>query len=299
MLMLLNSLILLVVIASCSTEEKVTDSTSDKPAAAESENQDKDDDKKPAVPTVPAVPSKPPYRTTIFVLPPPADENQQNLPADRDPETVTTTEVLATSVGQVFSVMINSDDQPSNESRMIALKTYNGDRVINQALVNVNNITGRNNFYSIEKSNPLPVTIYLIFTAKALEETVNRLVISVDGETISEATVRLFASNKTLTASEDNQQLVFSFSPLPGGSSVYLRYFNLLAVDSNGRRETIFDTIKDTARLQDELDQQHYRLTISNFPCQPGKRVFAWQPENNRGEIVPSVERFYYQTTCP
>ena len=283
------------------------DSGTDKPATANSENKDDDntpskpketdETDEPAVPTAPPIPSKLPYRTTIFILPPPV--NQRDLPADRDTETVTTTEVLAISVGQVFSVMIDSDDQPSSNSRTILVEAYNGDTVVEQALVNVNNIAGNNNFYNLSRSNPLPVTTYLFFTAKALEDMVNRLVISVDGEKISEATVRLSAGNRVLTAREDDQELVFSFSPLPGGSAIYLRYFKLLAVDSNGQRDTIFDTIKDTARLQDVLDQQHYRLTISNFPCQSGKRIFAWQPENNRGEIVPSVERFYYQTTCP
>lgn len=302
-MLIMNSLILLIAV-SCSVEETKVDSSNDKPAAANSENEDDDSSpskpkktEEPAVPTVPHLPSKPPYRTTIFVLPPPV--NQQEPPATRNTETVTTADVLATSVGQVFSVMIDSGDQPSGNSRTIVVRAYNGDNVVEQALVNVNNITGNNDFYNLSRSNPLPVTIYLFFTAKAMEDMVNRLVISVDGEKISEATVRLSTGNKTLTAREDDQELVFSFSPLPGGSAIYLRYFKLLAVDNNGQRETIFDTIKDTARLQDELERQHYRLTISNFPCQAGRRVFAWQPENDRGEIVPAVERFYYQATCP
>ena len=309
-MIIVNSLILLVIIVACDPEETKVDSSDDKPATTdpESKNANKDDNsaskkddkettKEPAVP----IPSLPPYRTSIFILPLPDDEDDHHL-TGRETATVKTSEILATTIGQVFSVMIDHDDQSSNIPRAIAIKAYNGDTVVDRALININNITGNNNFYQLSANNPLPVTFYLFFTAKALEDMVNRLVILIDGKEVSVATVRLSANNKTLTAEqddEDDEDLVFSLSPLPGGSAVYLRYFKLLAVDNNGQRDPVFDTIRDTARLQDELDQQHYRLTISDFPCQAGKRVFAWQPENNRGEIIPSVERFYYQTTCP
>lgn len=309
-MLMMNRIILFTIIVGCS-EAKVDDSD-DKPAVSansesknEDNNEDKDDDKnspKPIAPTVlavPSIPSLPPYRTSIFVLPLPASENEPQVATDDDTTTVRTSEVLATTVGQVFSVMINEDDQPSNDNKTISVKAYNGDTVVNQALVNINNITGSENFYNLSSSNPLPITLYLFFTAKALEDMVNRLVISIDNEKISEATIRLSANNNIMTVTESGEDLVFNFSPLPGGSAIYLRYFKLLAVDNNGQRSTTFDTIKDSARLQDEIDQQHYRLTIDNFPCQTGERLFAWQPENKRGDIVPSIERFYYQTTCP
>ena len=312
-MLMMNRVILFAIIVGC-YESKVDDSN-DKPAVSansesknEDNNEDKDDDKDskkpttptvPVVPSIPSIPSRPPYRTSIFILPPPASDNEPQIATNDETTTVKTSEILATTVGQVFSVMLNNDDQPSNDSKTISVKAYNGDTVVDQALVNINNITGNGNFYNLSSSNPLPITLYLFFTAKALEDMVNRLVILVDNEKISEATVRLSANNNVMTARESSDDLVFNFSPLPGGSAIYLRYFKLLAVDSNGQRNATFDTIKDSARLQDELDQQHYRLTIDNFPCQTGERLFAWQPENKRGDIVPSIERFYYQTTCP
>ena len=312
-MLMMNRIILFAIIIGC-YETKVDDSD-DKPAVSansesknEDNNEDKDDDKTPkkpttptvlAVPSMPSIPTLPPYRASIFILPPPASENEPQVATDDDTMTVKTSEVLATTVGQVFSVMVNNDDQPSNDNKIISVKAYNGDTVVDQALVNINNITGSGNFYALSSSNPLPITLYLFFTAKALEDMVNRLVILIDNEKISEATVRLSGNNNIITVTESGEDLVFNFSPLPGGSAIYLRYFKLLAVDNSGQRSTTFDTIKDSARLQDEIDQQHYRLTIDNFSCPTGERLFAWQPENKRGDIVPSIERFYYQTTCP
>lgn len=314
-MIMIKSLLIFVVIVSCSKffETKKTTSDTDKPATANSEkqktnNEDSGTDeskksKEPKEPTNPLLknpPATPPFRASIFILPPPASETErQEPPTDSDTTTIETSEILATTIGQVFSLIINHDTQSSSNNNKISIKAYHDDTVVEQALVNAKAVATGNNFYDLSFSNSLPVTFYLFFTAKALENTVNRLVILVNDEEISEATIRLSAGNRTLTTLETEEDLVFSFSPLPGGSAVYLRYFKLLAVDSRGQRSRPFDTIRDTARLQDEIEQQQYRLTISDFPCQTGKRIFAWQPENQRGEIIPSIERFYYQTTCP